>query len=74
MKCKNCGSEKLSWHCGKRGTDGIQDGRFRMHEVHVTFFLGCDECSETLKYASGDEIASFLTDVHYSTQRNEGVG
>ncbi len=60
-ECKACGSKLLTWHCEAQNRGGVQDGRIKMHEVGVTFFLGCDECSETLRIVDGDVVAAALT-------------
>ena len=59
--CKNCGSHILSWHCGTQNNSGVVDGRLRMHEIGVIFYLGCDECSETLSIINGDKVAEIMT-------------
>lgn len=34
-----------------------------MNEVGPIFFLGCDECSETIKTITGDVVALMLTEM-----------
>lgn len=60
--CRHCGAgnDQLRWHCGKRNTSGVVDGRLRMHDVSTIFYLGCEQCSETLQVVSGDTIAELL--------------
>lgn len=62
-ECPECGSKHLTWDCHARNHGGVQDGRIRMNEVGVSFFVGCDECSETVKVVSGDVIAALLTNI-----------
>jgi hypothetical protein len=62
-ECKNCGSKKLKWHCSPVNLGGVQDGRIRMHETEVIFYLGCEDCSETLKTLHGNVIAEFLNEI-----------
>ena len=49
MKCKNCNSSDLEWFSAPKNLGGVQDGRIKMHEIGVEFYLGCNYCSETLK-------------------------
>lgn len=49
-QCKECGSKSVTWHVGKKSR--IPDGKLRMHDVVIFFYLGCDYCSETLKSIS----------------------
>lgn len=59
-RCKECWSDNLEWFSGVRNNGGFQDGRIRMHETDVIFFLGCNCCSETLLVLTGDEVAKWL--------------
>jgi hypothetical protein len=61
-KCSECGSTDLSWLCQPKNLGGVVDGRLRMHEIGVEFFLGCNFCSETLQILSGDNVAEILTE------------
>lgn len=56
--CKDCGSTQLTWHADVRNYGGVQDGRLKMNEIGPIFYLGCDECSATLKIVDGDAIAN----------------
>jgi hypothetical protein len=62
--CGECGSRKLTWHCQAENRGGVQDGRIKMHEVGVIFFLGCDECSATVRAIDGDVVAVALTAIY----------
>lgn len=59
--CPECGSWELTWHCQPQNRGGVQDGQIKMNEVGVIFFLGCDECSETVRIIDGDVVAVALT-------------
>lgn len=59
-KCRACGSTSLTWYSHQKSDSGVAEGRLRTHEVTCVFFLGCDECSETLAFASADQIAAYL--------------
>jgi hypothetical protein len=60
MECSNCGSKNLRWHVGKEGSSYIADGRHCMREISVIAFLGCEECSETLKTIQEHEVEEML--------------
>ena len=59
-ECSNCSSRELTWYSGLQNTSGVVEGRLRTCEINPIFYLGCDECSETLKVVNGDESASLL--------------
>lgn len=61
--CRHCGAgaDQLTWHCGQKKQNNVVDGRLRLHDVSTIFFLGCEQCSETLQVVSGDTIAQYLT-------------
>lgn len=63
-ECTNCGSTDLEWNCIVDNRGMAVDGRLRLHECEVAFFLDCNACSETLKVIRGEEIAEILTDAH----------
>jgi len=61
-QCSACGSYRLVWSAGPVKLNGIVDGRLTMHDVETRFYLGCEECSETLIHnVSPDEVAAALT-------------
>ena len=60
--CGNCGSKNLTWNCQAQNRGGVVDGRICMREVGVIFYLGCDECSETVQIIDGDKIAEMMTE------------
>ena len=53
-KCRECGSESLTWDTHSKTDSGVPEGRLRSHEV------GCDDCSETLAILSADRVAGLL--------------
>lgn len=59
--CKVCKGNKLTWDTYNKTNPDVQDGRLRSHDVKCLFFLGCDNCSETLAIVSADQIADILT-------------
>ena len=60
FECKCCGSTDLSWNCFQKNLSDVQDGRLRLHDVGTGFYLGCNECSETLGVVDGDDVARIL--------------
>ena len=60
MACTNCGSDGLKWYIGKKGPPDVTDGRLRMSEIQVIAYLGCEECSETLKTVMEHEVEAML--------------
>lgn len=58
--CSNCGSKLLSWDTTVAKNTAVQDGLLKLNEVSGLFYLGCDECSETLLKVSADDVANHL--------------
>lgn len=46
--CPECGEKKLTWSTAPHKKNGVADGRLTMRDVETIFYLGCEECSETL--------------------------
>lgn len=60
--CSNCGSPALVWSAGPVKLNTVADGRLTMRDVETQFYLGCEECSETLIHSvSVDQVAAYLT-------------
>lgn len=59
-KCRECGGTSLTWDTVNRARNGIQQNRLNTRDVECVFFLGCDNCSETLATVSADRIAAML--------------
>jgi len=60
--CPECGEERLVWAAGPVKLNSVVDGRLTMRDVETQFYLGCEECSETLIHSvSPDEVAAYLT-------------
>ncbi|WP_448176598.1 hypothetical protein [Pseudomonas putida] len=59
-KCPECGSTELTWDTVNRVRNGIQQNRLNTNDVKCVFFLGCDNCSETLALVSADRVAAAL--------------
>lgn len=60
-ECRNCGGTCLKWFADVTTQQTAVNGaRFRLNEVQHIFVLGCEECSETLLVARGDDIAELL--------------
>lgn len=59
-KCRECGGTSLTWDTVNRARNGIQQNRLNTRDVECVFFLGCDNCSETLSVVSVDRVAAAL--------------
>ncbi|HYD60535.1 MAG TPA: hypothetical protein VEC35_09285 [Noviherbaspirillum sp.] len=55
--CKECGSTHLTWQTSIVNRSNVQQGRLTTRDVECVFFLGCDDCSETLATISADKVA-----------------
>ena len=60
-KCNDCGSTNLTWHSSIVNRSQVPQGRLNTHDMDCDFYLGCDNCSETLGVAGADAIAQHLT-------------
>lgn len=58
--CPNCGSKKHSWDTTVIKNTAVQDGLLKLNETSGLFYLGCDECSETLLRVSAEDVASYM--------------
>lgn len=58
--CSNCGSKNHSWDTTVIKSTRVQDGLLKLNETSGLFYLGCDECSETLLKVSADDVANHL--------------
>lgn len=47
-RCPACGEYRLAWSAGPVKLNTVADGRLTMRDVETQFYLGCNECSETL--------------------------
>lgn len=61
-QCKVCGSDSLTWDTSNISTSGVPQGRLNTRDVQCVFFLGCDNCSETLVTVNADKVATLLND------------
>lgn len=59
-KCRECGGTSLTWDTVNRVNNAVQQGRLNTRDIQCVFFLGCDDCSETLAQISADTIAGKL--------------
>lgn len=58
--CKECGSTALTWQTSIINRSNVAQGRLNTNDVECVFFLGCDECSETLATVSADKVAGAM--------------
>lgn len=62
-KCPACEGGPLVWSAGPVKLNTVADGRLTVRDVETQFYLGCEECSETLIHSvSPDVVAAFLTE------------
>lgn len=59
-ECKECGSTHLTWQSSIVNRSSVQQGRLNTRDVECLFFLGCDDCSETLATISADKVAGLM--------------
>jgi hypothetical protein len=59
ITCPDCGSDDLSWDY-TLGTSIPAGGLSDLHDVSVVFFIGCQECSATVKTASARQVVILL--------------
>jgi len=60
--CRECGGQDLRWFADVENTGPAVDGRIKANEMQNIFVLGCEDCCETIKVVSGNEIAELLND------------
>lgn len=66
--CKECGSKDLTWQTSNIVENGIQQGRLKTEDVTCVFFLGCNECSETLEILQADRVAEFMNELRHQSE------
>lgn len=59
--CRECRSKSLSWGFAIINKSTVQNGLLRISDVDGLFYLGCDECSETVAKLSPDEVVDLLS-------------
>lgn len=59
--CPECESQRLAWGYSPTKNTDVVDGRLRLGEVGVAFYLHCEECSETLAVVDAEYVARFLS-------------
>jgi hypothetical protein len=60
-KCRECGSTAMTWNTSITIRSNVQQGRLNTSDVECLFFLGCDECSETLATINADKVAALMS-------------
>lgn len=61
--CKECESTELTWQHSIINRSEVQQGRLNTRDVECVFFLGCDQCSETLATVSADRVVDLMNKV-----------
>lgn len=65
-ECPACGGGPLVWSAGPVKLNSVADGRLTMRDVETQFYLGCEECSETVLHGiEPDQVARYLTHRRY---------
>lgn len=66
--CPECGGDDLRWGAFRANTSPAPEGRLVTGDVTTTFYLGCEQCSETLiSGVPADTIAAALTEMGWRT-------
>ncbi|KNC11542.1 hypothetical protein AC790_13300 [Pantoea sp. RIT-PI-b] len=65
-QCSECGSKSLSWGFAIINKSTVQNGLLRICDVDGLFYLGCEECSETVTQVSPDEVVELLSALQQS--------
>lgn len=58
--CPACGSHSLTWDNTIITHGSVPHGRLTTSDVSGLFYLGCDECSETVANVSAEQVAAFM--------------
>lgn len=62
-ECPNCGSYELKWDISMAVTRNLPPGsvhQLSLGDTSCAFYLGCEECSETVRIVSAEDIAMEL--------------
>lgn len=70
-KCDECGSNNLRWGYTEQIINGVAQGRLKTDDVVTLFYLGCEECSETVSVMNCDEIVELLGEINHRSKKNE---
>ena len=68
-RCPECGSRSLRWDYTVRARHAVPDGRLRLNEVSGLFYLGCEECSETVTRVGEDDVANLLNQLRQPEEK-----
>lgn len=63
--CNDCGSDDLEWFSKTHTNSGVQDGILCLGEVTTIYFLGCNNCSETLQLMNEDQMLTFINGAYF---------
>lgn len=61
-QCTHCGGTNLTWDWRAYNKSDVQEGRLRTNDISVQFYLGCDDCSETLQVMSPAKVTALLNE------------
>lgn len=60
QKCPKCGGSQLEWGYSNRITNDVSQGRLNTNDVETFFYLGCEDCSETVKIINCNDVVGIL--------------
>ncbi len=63
QKCPECGSSRLEWGYNKRIKTNVVQGRLNTNDVETFFYLGCADCSETVKIINCDDVINHIKEL-----------
>lgn len=58
--CSNCGSDDLFIDYRIVNESDVPDGKLRVSDVSVIYFLGCNYCSETLDVVNSEQMMGLI--------------
>lgn len=67
--CNNCGSDDVTWQLALTVPSGIQANRLNTHDILPVFFLGCNNCSETIQQITESNFMPVLNRVLLGEQQ-----
>lgn len=67
--CNECGSDDVTWQLALTVPSDIQQNRLNTHNILPVFFLGCNNCSETVQQIGEDSFMSVVNNVLVGKQQ-----
>ncbi len=63
IECPHCGTDNTEWDYRMICNSEVPEGRLRTNEVSVIFYVGCNECSETITILRPNQIVNLLNEL-----------